>query len=32
MGYPTLVDVDGGIVSQFEHTVRITRSGAEVLT
>ncbi len=32
MGYPTLVDIDGGIVSQFEHTVRITRSGAEVLT
>ncbi len=32
MKYPALVDIDGGIVSQFEHTVRVTRSGVEILT
>ena len=31
-GYHTLVDVDLGIISQHEHTVRTTRTGVEVLT
>jgi len=31
-GYPTLREVDGGMVSQFEHTVLVTGDGCEVTT
>ncbi len=32
LSYPILSDIDKGIVSQFEHTIRVTSSGAEVLS
>ncbi len=31
-GYHTLVDVDEGVISQHEHTIRTTKTGVEVLT
>jgi methionyl aminopeptidase len=32
MAYPVLFDVEGGIVSQTEHTMIVGRTGAEVTT